>query len=234
MFNWDPYHSIDVGMWSFCGGGQLGRFYGIYIYIYILYISLITESLLLCTSAYIGFLYFWMPVAICACMTDCLLLRIPTYKYICTFRLNLFGCELLLLSMHISVWYVWYVVCVCLVLGMSAGCFDAQHHKAIFHSTSLKFVCLLLSYAIATVFQLYLSIDMIHEMKRRKPKPIVFYRLIGSLTSHAIYAWCELEELASDDTVKLYTVGKWIATQPNAIAITGIRTTIPRATYISL
>ena len=37
------------------------------------------------------------------------------------------------------------------------------------------FFCLvlLLFYAIATVFQLYLGSDMIHEMRKRKPQPIL-------------------------------------------------------------
>ena len=33
------------------------------------------------------------------------------------------------------------------------------------------FVCLLLSYTIATVFQLYLWCKMMYEMRRRKPEP---------------------------------------------------------------
>ena len=34
----------------------------------------------------------------------------------------------------------------------------------------VKFVCLLLFYAIATVFQLYHGSDMMYEMRRREPK----------------------------------------------------------------
>ena len=30
---WDPNKAIDVGEWSICGGGQLERFYCIYIYV---------------------------------------------------------------------------------------------------------------------------------------------------------------------------------------------------------
>ena len=36
------------------------------------------------------------------------------------------------------------------------------------------FCCLLLFYAIATVFHLYHSGDMMHEMGRRKPEPTFF------------------------------------------------------------
>ena len=32
---WDPNEAIDIRMWSICGGGQLERFYCIYMYIYI-------------------------------------------------------------------------------------------------------------------------------------------------------------------------------------------------------
>ena len=37
-----------------------------------------------------------------------------------------------------------------------------------------RFICLLLFYPIATVFQLYHSDDMMYEMRRRKPKPYTF------------------------------------------------------------
>ena len=35
----------------------------------------------------------------------------------------------------------------------------------------MLFVCFVLFYATATVFQLYLCVDMMYEMRRRKPKP---------------------------------------------------------------
>ena len=39
------------------------------------------------------------------------------------------------------------------------------------HSTLQYPVCLLLFYAISTVFQIYHGGDMMYEMRRRKPKP---------------------------------------------------------------
>ena len=48
-------------------------------------------------------------------------------------------------------------------------------------------LCLLLFYAIATVFPLYHSGDMMYEMSRT----LHFYRLKGSLTSHTMQVWYE-------------------------------------------
>ena len=30
---WDPNETIDIGEWSICGGGQLDRFYCVYIWV---------------------------------------------------------------------------------------------------------------------------------------------------------------------------------------------------------
>ena len=60
-------------------------------------------------------------------------------------------------------------------------------------------VCLLLFYAIATVFQLYLGIDVMYKMSRRNPKPpLLLTRGIFNLPHHT---YMVLEEMAFHDTV---------------------------------
>ena len=48
----------------------------------------------------------------------------------------------------------------------------------------------LLFYAIATVFQLYLDSDMMYEIRWRKLKPTLL-QLKGSITFHTMKAWYE-------------------------------------------
>ena len=60
-------------------------------------------------------------------------------------------------------------------------------------------VCLLLLYAIATMFQLYHGGDLIYEMRRRKPEPTHLpTQGIFNLAHHIDMVW---EELAFDDAV---------------------------------
>ena len=60
-------------------------------------------------------------------------------------------------------------------------------------------VCLLLFYAIATVFQLYHYGDMIYEIRRRKPDPTLLQTQgIFNLPLHIGMVW---EELAYVDAV---------------------------------
>ena len=63
----------------------------------------------------------------------------------------------------------------------------------------LRFIWLLLFYAIAAVFQLHLGSDMMHEIRRRKPKPTLWpTQGIFILPHHVGMAW---EELTFDDAV---------------------------------
>ena len=60
-------------------------------------------------------------------------------------------------------------------------------------------VCLLLFYAIGTVFQLYHGGDMMCEIRRRKPEPtLLLTQGIVNLPHDIGMVW---EELAFDDTV---------------------------------
>ena len=97
-------------------------------------------------------------------------------------------------------------------------CADTSHGATF----ACLFVCLLLFYAIARVFQLYYCRDVMYEMRRRKPEPILSpTQEICNLPHNIGMVW---EELAFDDFVS-YTQ------QGNAIAVTGIRTPVPRVTY---
>ena len=91
----------------------------------------------------------------------------------------------------------------------------------------LRFVCLLLFYAIATVFQLYHGNDMMYEMRRRNPKPtLVPTQGIFNPPHHIGTVW---EELAFNDVVSYkYTTWKWIAAPRNVISVTRIRTIVPK------
>ena len=61
------------------------------------------------------------------------------------------------------------------------------------------FVCSLLFYAIAAVFQLYHGGDMIYKMRRRKPGPTLLpTQGIFNLPHHVGMVW---EQLAFDDAV---------------------------------
>ena len=64
-------------------------------------------------------------------------------------------------------------------------------------------------------------------MKRRKPKPSLLPTQEIFNLSHQIDM--VREELAVDDAVSYYIAGKWIAAQLNVIAVTVIRTPVPRA-----
>ena len=59
---------------------------------------------------------------------------------------------------------------------------------------------------------------MMNEMTRTKPEPTLLpIQGIFNFPHHIGMVW---EELAFDDTVKLYGVGKWIAAWLNIIAVT--------------
>ena len=97
--------------------------------------------------------------------------------------------------------------------------------------TVITIVCLLSFYTIPTVFQLYHGDDMIYEMSRRKLKPTllptqwIFNLHIGMVWEELAFLWWRY---------KLYTAEKRIAAQLNVIAMTGIRTPVPRVTYPAL
>ena len=89
----------------------------------------------------------------------------------------------------------------------------------------LMFVCLLLFYGIATVFQLYHGGDMKYETRRRKPEPTdLLTQGIFSLPHLISMIW---EELAFDDTVSHTQRGEWITAQLYVIAMIRIHTLSP-------
>ena len=70
---------------------------------------------------------------------------------------------------------------------------------------------------------------MVYEMRRRKRKPTPLpTQEIFNLTHHIGMVSVEL---AFDDAVTYTQRGKWIAAQLNVIAVTRIRTPLPRVTY---
>ena len=95
------------------------------------------------------------------------------------------------------------------------------------------FVCLLLFYAIATIFRYIMAVIWCMRLEGESLS-LHFYQLKRYLTSHPTpyrhgmrgtdFWWCCM----------LYTAGKWIAGQLNVIAITRIHTPVPRVTYTTL
>ena len=63
----------------------------------------------------------------------------------------------------------------------------------------IRMVCLLLLYAIVTVFQLYHGNDMMYEMRRRKPERTL--RLTQGLFNLPLHIGMEWQELVFDDAV---------------------------------
>ena len=76
------------------------------------------------------------------------------------------------------------------------------------------FVCLLLFYVIATLFQLYNDGHMTYEMRRRKPEPTLLLNQECGIRG---------------TSCKLYTAGKWITVELNVIG-TRIRIPVPTVT----
>ena len=71
------------------------------------------------------------------------------------------------------------------VMSKDAAGMDRESYVISTKSSMIQdvcFVCLMLFYALARVFQLYHGGDMIYEMKRRKPEPTLLPTQ-GSLTS---------------------------------------------------
>ena len=106
------------------------------------------------------------------------------------------------------------------------------HCRLVAWGTVLFVCCLFLFYAIATVFQIYHSGDMMCEMRRRKPEPTHLPTWgIFNLPHHIGMLWVQL---AFDDDVSYIQWVKWIAAQLNVIAMTGIRAPVSRMTYPAL
>ena len=94
------------------------------------------------------------------------------------------------------------------------------------HDISL--FCLLLFYAIATVFQLHHGSDMTYEVGWKKSEPtFLLTQRIFNLPHHTYMVW---EELVFDDAIS-FTVWEGIAAHLNVIAVTGIHTPVPRVAY---
>ena len=73
---------------------------------------------------------------------------------------------------------------------------------------------------------------MMYEMRRRKPEPTLLpTQGIFTIPHHIGMVW---EELAFGDTVSYTQWGNGVNAQLNVIAITGVRTPVPRVTYPAL
>ena len=67
------------------------------------------------------------------------------------------------------------------------------------HTSTIQFVCLLMFYAIAIVFQLYHGGDMKHEMRKRQSEPTLLPTQRSFILPH--HTGMVGEELAFDNTV---------------------------------
>ena len=76
---------------------------------------------------------------------------------------------------------------------------------------------LLLSYIIATLFQLYLGGDMMHKVGRRKPEPTLL--LSQGIFNFPHHIYMVADELVIDDAVDDSV--EWIAAQVNVMALSG-------------
>ena len=93
------------------------------------------------------------------------------------------------------------------------------------------FVWLLLFHAIATVFQIYHGSDMMSEMRRKPEYTLSLNQEFFNLPHHI---WVS-EELAFADTVSYTQKGNGLQhSYIYVIAVTMIRTPVPRVTYSML